>query len=41
MYQKYKCEARITTKNDELVGDFSPEHNHDGNKETILARQTV
>jgi hypothetical protein len=41
MYQKYKYQARITTKNDEVVGDFSPEHNHDGNKETILARQAV
>ena len=32
-YQKFKCQARLTTKNDEIMGDCDPQHNHDGNKE--------
>ena len=33
LHQKTRCRARIDTKNDE--------HNHDGNKEPILAMQAV
>ena len=40
-YQNSKCQARLTTKNDEIVSDCDPQHTHDGNKENILARQAV
>ena len=41
LYQSSKCQARLTTKNDEIVSDCDPEHNHTGNKENILALQTL
>ena len=41
LYQSSKCQARLTTKNDEIVSNCDPEHNHSGNKENILARQAV
>lgn len=40
-YQNSRCHARLTTKNDEIVGNCDPEHNHEGNTENILARQAV
>lgn len=39
--QKTGCRARIATKNDELDHGCGAEHNHDGNKESILAMQAV
>ena len=41
LYQNSKCQARLTTKNDEIVSNCNPEHNHFGNKENILARLAV
>ena len=41
LYQSSKCQARLTTKNDEIVSNCDPEHNHSGNKENIMARQAV
>ena len=41
LYQSSKCQARLTTKNDEIVSNCDPEHNHSGNKEDILARQAI
>ena len=41
LYQSSKCQARLTTKNDEIVSDCDPEHNHTGNEENILAHQTL
>jgi len=40
-YQSSKCQARLTTRNDEIVSDSDPEHNHGGNKESIVAHQAV
>ena len=40
-YQSSKCQARVTTRNNEIVSNCDPEHNHSGNKEHILARQAV
>ena len=40
-YQSSKCKARLTTRNDEIVSDCEPEHNHSGNKENVLARQAI
>ena len=41
LHQKTRCRARIATKNDELIPGCDAEHNHDGNKESILAMQAV
>ena len=38
LYQSSKCQAILTTKNDEIVSNCDPEHNYTGNKENILAR---
>jgi len=40
LYQKCRCQARITTDGDDIVS-VDPEHNHSGNRETALARQAV
>ena len=40
-YQSCKCQAKLTTKNDKIVSNCDPEHNHSGNKENILAHQAV
>ena len=41
LYQSSKCQARLTTKSDEIVSNCGPERNHSGNKEDILARQAI
>ena len=41
LYQSSKCQASLTTKNNEIVSNCDPEHNHSGDKENILARQAV
>ena len=41
LYQSSKCQARLTTKNDEIVSNCDSEHNHSGNKENIMALQAV
>ncbi|KAF0993311.1 hypothetical protein HZS_3790 [Henneguya salminicola] len=41
LHQKARCHARIATKNDELIPGCDAEHNHDRNKESILAMQVV
>ena len=41
LHQKTRCRARIATKNDEIIRGCDAEHNHDGNKESILAMQAV
>ena len=41
LYQSSKCQARLTTKNDEIVSNCDSEHNHSGNEENIMARQAV
>ena len=40
-HQSSKCQARLTTKNDEIISSCDPEHNRFGNKKNILARQAV
>ena len=32
---------RLATKNDEIVSNCDPEHNHSVNKENVLTRQAV
>ena len=34
--QSNKCQARLTTKNDEIVNNCDPEHNNSGNKKNIF-----
>ena len=41
LLQSSKCQARLTTKNDEIASNCDPEHIHSGNKENIMARQAV
>ena len=31
-YQNGKCQARLKTKNNEMVSDGDPQHNHDATK---------
>ena len=39
-YQSSKYQARLTTKNDAIVSNSDPQHNHGGNK-VILAHRVV
>ncbi|CAK8689672.1 unnamed protein product [Clavelina lepadiformis] len=41
LYQKSRCQARITTEGDQIITDADAEHNHGGNKESALARQAI
>ena len=41
LYQSSKYQARLTTKNDEIINNCDTEHNHLGKKENVLARQAV
>ena len=41
LYKSSKCQARLTTKIDEIVSNCDPEHNYSGNKGNIAARQAV
>ena len=41
LYQSSKYQARLTTKNDEIVSNCDPEHNYAGNNKNILACQVV
>ena len=41
LYQSSKGQAKLTTKNDVIVSNCDPKHNHSRNKENILARQAV
>ena len=41
LYQKSRCHARLTTAGDRSIGDADPEHNHGGNKVSVMARQAV
>ena len=37
--QIFKCPARLTTDEDRVIGNETPEHNHSGNISTALARK--
>ena len=41
LYQSSKYQARLMTKNDEIISNCDTEHNHLGNKENILACQAI
>ncbi|CAK8676645.1 unnamed protein product [Clavelina lepadiformis] len=41
LYQKSRCQVRITTEGDQIITDADAEHNHGGNKESALARQAI
>jgi len=41
LYQKSRCQARLTTKGHDIVSDCDPEHNHGGKKESALAHLAV
>ena len=40
-YQQFKCKARLVTSNGRVVADRQPDHSHEGNIATALARRAV
>ena len=41
-YRSFSCKARLLTDSDDvIVGDQSPDHTHNGNVETALARKAI